>query len=86
MLEKGNWGLQRTETAPGSGDSSGVGQHAQATTDLGEVTTRDASGGLIADTELESSRAPIHDLDRFPGLDGGNRRLDILWNDVTTVE
>jgi len=76
----------RTEAAPGSGDSGCVGQHAQTTADLGKVTTRDASGGLIADTELESGRAPIYDLDRFPGLDGGNRRLDILWNDITTVK
>jgi len=79
-------GLERTETAPGGRDSSGIGQHAQATADLGEVTTGDTGGGLVADTELESSRAPIYDLDRLPGLDGGNRCLDILGNDIAAVK
>ena len=83
---KGWLKLERTETAPGSGDGSGVGQHAQATTDLGEIATRDTCGGLVADTKLESGRAPIHDLDRLPSLDGSNRRLNIFRNDVTTVE
>lgn len=78
--------MEHTETTPGGGNGGSVGQHAQTTADLGEVTTGDARGGLIADTELESGRAPVYDLDRLPSLDGGNRRLDVLGNDITTVK
>ena len=78
--------LGHTKTTPSRGDSGGVGQHAQATADLGEVTTRDARSGLVTDTELESGRAPIHNLDRLPSLDSGNRCLDIFRNDIATVE
>ena len=85
LFERNQW-VSHTETAPGSGDSSGIGQHAQTTADLGKVTTRDTSGGFVTDTELESSRAPIYDLNRLPGFDRGNRGLDILRNDITTVK
>ena len=78
--------LERTEAAPGRGDSSSVGQHAQTTADLGEITTRDTRSGLMADTELESGRTPIHNLNRLPSLDGSDRRLDILRNDIAAVE
>lgn len=78
--------LGLTKTTPGSGDSGGVGQHAQATIDLGEVTTRDIRGGFVADSELESGRAPIYDVNRLPGFDGSDRRLYILGNHVTTVK
>ena len=74
------------QSAPSGRDGSGIGQHAQATTDLGEVTTGDVRGGLAADTEFESSRAPIYDLDRLPSFDGGNRRLYVLWNHIATVK
>ena len=86
MIAKGDMRLERTETAPGSRDSSGVGQHAQTTTDLGKVATRDVRGGLIADTKFESGRAPIYDLDRLLGLDGGNCHLYVLGNYIATVE
>ena len=76
----------RTETVPGSGNGGGVGQHAQTATDSGQVTARDVCGGLIADAELESGRTPIYDLDGLPCLDGGDGCLDILGNDITTVE
>ena len=79
-------GLGRTETAPGSGDSSCVREHTQAAVDLGQVTARDTGGSLTADTKLESGRAPIHDPNRLPGLDGSDGCLDILGNDVTTIK
>lgn len=86
MPEKGNVKLELTETAPGRGNSGGVGQHAQATADLGEVTTGDIRGGFAADTELERGRAPIYDLDRLPSLDAGNCCLYILGNYITAVK
>ena len=86
MSREDETGLGRTETVPGSGDSSSIGQHAQASADFGQVTARDIGGSLITDTKLESGWAPIYDLNRLFGLDGGNSHLDILGNDITAVE
>lgn len=86
MVEKGGVGQELTETTPGSGDSSSVGQHAQATADFGEVTAGDVRGGFVTDSELESGRAPIYNLNCLPGLDGSNRRLYILGDHITTVK
>ena len=74
------------KSAPGAGDGGGVGKHAHATRDLGEVTTRNMGGGLVADTELEASRAPVDELDGPLGLDDRNGSVDILGDDVSTVE
>ena len=41
---------------------------------------------LIADTKLETSRAPIDELYGALGLDGGHSSLDILGDDITTVQ
>jgi len=74
------------ETAPGSRDGSGVGQHAHATSNLGQVTTGDVGGGLIADTELETGRAPVNELNGAFGLNDADGSVDILGDDITTVE
>ena len=74
------------ETAPGARDGSRVGQHTQATADLGKVTAGDARRGFVADTEFEGSRAPIHDLDCLPSFDGSNRCLHILGDHIATVK
>jgi len=41
---------------------------------------------LIVNTDLESGGAPIDELDGSLGLDGGNRSVDILGDDVTSVK
>ena len=74
------------EAAPRTRDRSGVRQHAQATSDLRQVATRDVSGGLVADTELEASWAPIDELDGTLRLDDGNRSIDILGHNIATVK
>jgi len=74
------------ETAPGARDGSGVGQHAHATGNLGQVTTRDIGGDLIADTELETGRTPVNELDGALGLDDADGSVDVLGDDITTVE
>jgi len=74
------------ETTPGGRDGSGVGQHAQAAADLGEVTTRDIYGGLVADTEFETSRAPVDKLDSTLGLNDADGSVDVLGNNITTVK
>ena len=74
------------ETAPGGRDGSGVGQHAHAAGNLGQVTTRNVGGGLIADTKLETGRTPVDELDGAFGLDDADGSVDVLGDDITTVE
>ena len=66
-------------------NGSGVGDHADGSHDLGEITTWYDSWWLIVDTALESSWAPVDELDGSLGLDGGDGGVDILWNDITSV-
>jgi hypothetical protein len=40
------------QTSPGLGDGSRVGQHANGTGNLGQITTRNDSWGLVIDTDL----------------------------------
>jgi len=76
------------ETTSGGRDGSGVGQHVHATGNLGQVTTRDIGGGLIADTELETggTPGPVNKLDGALGLDYADGSVDVLGDDITTVE
>jgi hypothetical protein len=63
-----------------------LGEHAKATSSLGEVAAGNASGGFVADTKLETGRAPVHELNGSLRLDGGDGSLGILGDDVTTIE
>ena len=74
------------KTAPSGRNGSCVGQHAHAASDLGQVTTGDIGGGLIADAEFETSRTPVDELDGALGLDDTDGSVDVLGDDVTTVE
>ena len=74
------------KSAPGSRDGGSVGQHAKAARNLGKVTTRDVGGGLIADTELEASGAPVDELNGTLGLNDADSGIDILGDDITTVK
>ena len=66
-------------------DSRGVGDHAHGALHLGKVTTGHHGRGLVVDTALEASRAPINELDGALGLDGGNGSVGVLRHDITTV-
>ncbi len=66
-------------------NGSGVGDHAHGALDLGEIATGDNGRGLVVDTALEASRAPIDKLNGTLGLDSGNSSVDILGDDITTV-
>ena len=74
------------ETSPGLGDGGGVAQHADGTLDLGEIATGDDGGWLVVDTDLEASWAPVDELDGTLGLDGSDGGVDILGDDITTVQ
>ena len=68
------------------GDGGGVGDHAHGSHDLGEVTSGHDGGGLVIDTDLEASGAPVNELNGSLGLDGGNGGVDIFGDDVTSVK
>ena len=74
------------ETCPSFGDGGGVAQHADGTLDLGQITSWDNCGWLVVDTDFESSWAPVDELDGTFGLDGGDGSVDILGDDITTVQ
>merc|ERR1711893_264654 len=74
------------QTGPGLGNGGGVAQHAHGTLHLGQIATGHNSGGLVVDADLETSWAPVDELDGSLGLDGGDGSIDILGHHVTTVQ
>ena len=89
-MDEGSLGVHKIELVINAGedlsDGSGVGDHADGTHNLGEITTGDDSGGLIVDTALEAGGAPVDELDGSLGLDGGNGSVDIFGDDITSVK
>lgn len=43
-------------------------------------------GWLVADTNLEASRAPVDELNGSLGLQTGNSLVGVTWDNITTVE
>jgi hypothetical protein len=88
-MDEGTLGVHKIELVIDSGedlsDGSGVGDHADGAHNLGEITTGDNGRGLVVDTALEASRAPVNELDGSLGLDGGNGGVDVLGDNVTSV-
>jgi len=68
-------------------DNMGQAQrHLHSTIDLRKITVRHHLWWLIADTDLESSRAPVNELDCTLGLEGGDSGVCVLRNDISAVE
>merc|ERR1719198_1855611 len=88
-VDEGTLGVHEIELVVDAGkslgDGSGVGDHADGSHDLGEITTWHNGRGLVVDTALESGGAPVDELDGSLGLDGGDGSVDILGDDITTV-
>ena len=88
-MDEGSLGVHEIELVIDSGedlsDGGGVGDHADGSHDLGEVTTWNDGWRLVVDTALETGWAPVDELDGSLGLDGGNSGVDILWDDITSV-
>merc|ERR1719456_948049 len=88
-MDEGSLGVHEIELVINSGedlsDGGGVGDHADGSHDLGEITTWHNGWGLVVDTALESSGAPVDELDGSLGLDGGDGSVDILGDDITSV-
>jgi len=89
-VDEGTFGVHEIEfvikTSPGLGNGCGVGQHADGTLDLGQVTSWNDGGWLVVDTDLETSWAPVDELDGPLGLDGGDSGVDVFGDDVATEE
>ncbi len=88
-MDESSLGIHEIEFVIDSGedfsDGSGVGDHADSSHDLGEITTWDNCWWLIVDSALETGWAPVNELDGSLGLDGGDGGVDILWDDITSV-
>ena len=88
-MDESSLGIHEVEFVIDSGedlsDGSGVGDHADGSHDLGEITTWDNGWWLVVDTALETGWAPVNELDGSLGLDGGDGSVDILWDDITSV-
>lgn len=57
-----------------------------STVDFGEVAIWNHLWGLVADADLETSRAPVDELNGTLRLERGNGVVDILWHDISTVQ
>ena len=89
-MDKGTLAVHEVELVRKSGPSlangCGVGQHADGAVDRGEVAVGDVLRRLVADTNLETSRAPVNELNGALGLDLGNGGVCVLGDNVTTVQ
>jgi len=88
-MDEGSLGVHEIELVINSGedlsDGSRVGDHADGSHDLGEITTGNDGRRLVVDTALEAGRAPVDELDGSLGLDGSNGGVDVLGDNVTSV-
>ena len=74
------------QTSPGLGDGGCIAQHTYCTLHFRQVPSGNDGGRLVVDTDLEPRWTPVDELDRPLCLDGCNGGIDVLWNDVTSVE
>jgi hypothetical protein len=66
-------------------NSGRVGNHTTSSHDFSKITSWNNGWWLIVDSDFESGWAPINELDGSFGFDGGNRCVDILWYNITSV-
>jgi hypothetical protein len=89
-VDEGTLGIHQiklvVKTSPSFSDGGGVAQHADSTLDLGQVATWNNSWWLVVDSDLETSWTPIDKLDGPLGFDGGDGSVDILRDNITTVQ
>lgn len=87
------------QTGPSLLDGRGVAEHTDSPLQLGQISIGHDGWRLIIDADLESSWAPINELDSSLRLDERDGRVDVLnttgdqlstrvylGNDVTTIE
>ena len=74
------------ETGPCGSDGGGVGKHTERSRDLCQISSGNVGRRLVTDTELEPGRAPVNELNGSLGLDLSDGRVDVLGDDVSSVE
>merc|ERR1719391_699954 len=74
------------QPCPSLSDRGGVGEHADCSLHLGQVSPRDHGGRLVVDANLEACGTPVNKLDTPLALDSGDSSVDILGHDVAAVE
>ena len=62
------------------------GSNLHGAVDLGEIAVGHVLRGLVADTDLETSRAPVDELDGALGLKGSDSSVGVLGDNITTVQ
>jgi len=89
-VDEGSLGVHQVELVvqpgPSLGNRGRIGQHAHGTLDLGQISSWHDGRGLVVDPDFEPSGTPVHELNGPLGLDGGNGRVHILWNDIPSVQ
>ncbi len=61
-------------------------QSLHSTVDLGKIAIGDHLGWLVANTDLEASWAPVNKGNGAFGFESGHGGMDVLGNDVSTIE
>lgn len=64
----------------------GIVGHSHGAVDLGEITVGHHLRWLVADTDLETSWAPIDELNGSLSLEGGDCAVNIFWHNITSVK
>jgi hypothetical protein len=57
-----------------------------STVNFGKITVGNHVRWLVADTDLETSWAPVNELDGSLGLEGSDGCVHILGNNISTVQ
>jgi len=88
-MDEGSFGIHQIEfmieSAEDLSNGGGVADHAASSHNLGEITSRYNCGGLIVDSDLESSWTPIDELNGSLGLNGGNSGIDVFGDNISSV-
>merc|ERR1712179_283287 len=87
---KGTLGIHQVKlvikTSPGLCNGSRVAQHADGTLYFGQIPTRNNSGWLVVDANLEACGTPVNKLDGSLGFDSCYRSIDIFGYDIATIK
>ena len=74
------------KSCPSFSNGGRVGEHADSSLDFGEITTGHDSWRLVVDAYFETSWAPVDKLNGSLCLDIRDRRVYVLWNNITSEE
>ena len=89
-VDEGTLGIHQIElvieTGPSFGNGGRVAQHADGTLHLSKISARYNGRWLVVDAHLEASRTPADELDGALCLDGGYSGIDVLRDNITTVQ